>query len=92
MTSKEFIEHNSFLFAVDEKARALSLYYNFGGSDFLIKTFSLADYIYPQCTPKKIIGEIKKKIKTAELAGDITNYSDDLYKIIAEIQEAQSEA
>lgn len=90
MTGKEFIEHNSFCFSVDKKAKELDLYYNFGGSDFLIKTFSLADYIYPQCTPKKIIGEIKKKIKTAELAEDVTNYSDDLYRIIAEIQEAQS--
>ena len=90
MTGKEFIENNGFWFSVDKKAKDLTLYYNFGGSDFFIKTFSLADYIYPQCTPEKIIGEIKKKIKTAELAGDVTNYSDDLYKIIAEIQEAKS--
>lgn len=93
MTGKKSLERykDFYSFIFDDEAKELRLYYNYAGSDFLVKIFRLADYIYPHCTPEALIGGLLFELESPELAEDMTNYTDDLREIIAQIkQDAQS--
>ena len=79
---QEFLERNpQYYFELDDNAEELKLLTTLNDKEVIIKSFKLADRIYPYCAPGLLIDELLLELKNAESAEAMHNISDVIAKI-----------